>query len=108
MIETVFRKGGSYAGRLNVAGTILLFSLMSESRFGKKKTAACYGIFSAVTILLASVWYVVDWASCVRLVVFVWYLCFAVFGILISRDSVYLSIYKLALTFYLLAVFLIR
>ena len=92
---------------LNVAGTILLFSLMSEPRFGKKKTAAFYGIFSVVTILLASVWYVVDWASCVRLVVFVWYLCFAVFGILISRDSVYLSIYKLALTFYLLAVFLI-
>lgn len=91
---------------LNVAGTILLFSLMSESRFDKRKTAACYGIFSVVTILLASVWYVVDWASCVRLVVFVWYLCFAVFGILISRDSVYLSIYKLALTFYLLAVFL--
>lgn len=92
---------------LNIAGTILLFSMVSESRFDKKKTAASYAIFSVVTILLASVWYVVDWSSCVRLVAFVWYLCFAAFGILISRDSVYLSIYKLAFTFYLLAVFLI-
>ena len=34
-------------------------------------------------------------------------MCFVVFAIFMSRDSVYLSIYKLALTFYLLAVFLI-
>ena len=33
--------------------------------------------------------------------------CFAVFAIVLSSDSVYLSIYKLALTFYLLAVFLV-
>ena len=41
------------------------------------------------------------------MVAFVMYLCFAAFAIFMSRDSVYLSIYKLALVFYLLAVFLV-
>ena len=42
-----------------------------------------------------------------RIVAFAMYACFAVFAIILSSDSVYLSIYKLALTFYLLAVFLV-
>ncbi|MCM1123096.1 MAG: GHKL domain-containing protein [Eubacterium sp.] len=80
---------------------------MSESRFGRKKTIVCYTCFSMVMIGLGCIWYVVDWESCVRIVAFAMYLCFAIFSIIISRDSIYLSIYKLALTFYLLAVFLI-
>lgn len=59
------------------------------------------------TVILSCIWYVVDWESCVRLVAFVMYICFAVFAIMMSGDSVYLSVYKLALTFYLLAVFLV-
>ncbi len=92
---------------ISLAGVILLFTRMSESRFDRKKTIVCYVVFGAVELILASVWYVVDWESCVRAVTFVMYMCFAVFAMIISRDSVYLSIYKLALTFYLLAVFLI-
>ncbi|MCM1143125.1 MAG: GHKL domain-containing protein [Blautia sp.] len=92
---------------LSLAGVILLFSCMSESRFDRKKTIIYYGGFSAALLTAASVWYVVDWESCVRIVAFAMYLCFAIFAIIISRDSIYLSIYKLALTFYLLAVFLI-
>ncbi len=92
---------------ISLAGVIILFSRMSESRFGRKKTIVCYGAFSAVVLVLACVWYVVDWESCVRIVAFAMYMCFAVFAMIMSSDSVYLSIYKLALTFYLLAVFLI-
>ncbi|MCM1039384.1 MAG: GHKL domain-containing protein [Roseburia sp.] len=92
---------------VSLAGVILLFSRMSESRFNKKKTIICYSCFSVLLLILASVWYVVDWESCVRIVAFAMYMCFAVFAIVMSRDSIYLSIYKLALTFYLLAVFLI-
>ncbi len=92
---------------VSLAGVILLFSRMSESRFGRKRTIVCYAGFSAILIILACIWYVVDWESCVRIVAFGMYVCFGVFAIFISRDSVYLSIYKLALTFYLLAVFLI-
>ena len=92
---------------ISLAGVILLFSRMSESRFGRRKTIICYGGFSAVVLTLASVWYVADWESCVRIVAFAMYICFAVFAMIMSSDSVYLTIYKLALTFYLLAVFLI-
>lgn len=92
---------------ISLAGVILLFSRMSESRFDRKRTIACYGGFSAVVLTLACIWYVADWESCVRIVAFAMYMCFVVFAIFMSRDSVYLSVYKLALTFYLLAVFLI-
>lgn len=92
---------------ISLAGVIILFSRMSESRFDKKKTIIYYGCFSVALVAAASVWYVVDWESCVRIVAFAMYLCFTIFAIIMSRDSIYLSIYKLALTFYLLAVFLI-
>lgn len=92
---------------ISLMGVILLFSRMSETRFGRKKTIVCYGCFSAALLVLACVWYVVDWENCVRMAAFIMYICFAVFAIFMSRDSIYLSIYKLALTFYLLAFFLI-
>jgi len=92
---------------LSLAGTILLFSLMSEPRFEQRRTAVYYGIFGVVIILLAGAWYVIDWESCSRGAAIVMYLCFAVCAIFISKDPVYLSLYKLALTFYLLAVFVI-
>lgn len=92
---------------VSLAGVILLFSRISESRFSRRKTIVCYGAFSAAVLILASVWYVADWDSCVRAITFVVFICFSVFAMIISSDSVFLSIYKLALTFYLLAVFLI-
>ncbi len=92
---------------ISLAGTILLFSLLAKSRFDRKKTIACYTSFSVVLILLACVWYVLDWENCARMVAFAMYICFAVFAAVMSRDSVYVVIYKLALVFYLLAVFLV-
>lgn len=89
---------------ISLAGTILLFSLLSESRFGKKKTLICYGCFSAVLIAAACVWYMLDWESCVRIVAFGMYMCFAVFAVIMSKDSVYLAVYKLALVFYLMSI----
>jgi len=92
---------------ISLGGVILLFSGMSESRFSRKKTIVCYGVFSIVALILTCIWYVADWESCVRIAAFVMYMCFALLASFISRDSVYLSIYKLALTFYLLAIFMI-
>lgn len=92
---------------IGLGGCILLFLLLSESRFDRKKTIISYSVFSMTLILAACVWYVIDWESCVRIVAFAMYVCFAVFAVFMSRDSVYLSIYKLALVFYLLAVFLV-
>lgn len=92
---------------LNLAGTSLLFFLMSESRFGVKKTAVCCVSFSVIAVALGSIWYVIDWESCVKMVALVLYICFAVFAVFMSADPIFLSVYKLALTFYLLAVFLV-
>lgn len=92
---------------ISLAGTIMLFSLMSEPKFHKKKTAVYYSCFSGALIALACIWYIVDWESCVKMVAFVMFICFGIFAIFMSNDHLYLSLYKLALTFYLLAVFLI-
>lgn len=92
---------------ISLAGTILLFSMMSDYKFSRKKTAVYYGCFSVAVIAAAGIWYVVHWESCVKMVALTMYLCFATFAICMSSDPVFLSIYKLALTFYLLAVFLI-
>ena len=92
---------------ISLLGTILLFSLRAKSRFERKKTIVCYSCFSMALILLACVWYVTDWESCSRMVAFTMYICFAIFAIFMGRDSVYLAIYKLALIFYLMSVFLV-
>ncbi len=92
---------------VSLAGTILLYSLMSEPRYDRKRMAGYYGALSVSLIAFAGVWYWIDWASCVRMVAFVMFVVFAGFSLLLSRDSLYLSLYKLALTFYLLAIFLI-
>lgn len=92
---------------IGLAGTILLFSLMNEPKFERKKMIGCYTGFSIIMLTAACIWYVVDWESCVKMVAFVMYVCFACFSVFMSNDPVFLSVYKLALTFYLLAVFLI-
>lgn len=92
---------------VSLIGVILLFSQMGQSRFGRKKTILCYGGFCASVPVLACIWYVVDWASCVRMAAFTLYMCFIVFAFWLSRDSACLKIYKLALVFYLMAVFVI-
>lgn len=92
---------------ISLAGVILFFSQISKSRFGKKKTIAYYGSFLVAVAVLACIWYVADWESCVRMVAFAMYLCFCAFAIFVSRDSVYLTAYKLALVFYLMSVFVI-
>lgn len=92
---------------ISLIGVVLLFNQISESRFSRKKTIACYGWFSVAMSVLACIWYVVDWTSCVRLVAFTMYLCFSVFAFWMDRDTVSLKIYKLALVFYLMAVYVI-
>lgn len=92
---------------ISLAGTILLYSIISEPRYDKKQTVVRYTVFSLALLSAACIWYVLDWKSCVRIVAFAMYICFSIFAMSMSCDPVYLSVYKLALTFYLLAVFLI-
>lgn len=92
---------------IGVAGVTILFLLMSEPRFAKRKAWAYYGIFSGILIAAACIWYMADWESCTKMSAFSMYMCFAVFSVFMSSDPIFLSVYKLALTFYLLAVFLV-
>ena len=92
---------------ISLVGVIILFTQISQSRFQKKKTILYYGIFCIVVIALGCIWYLADWESCVRIVAFSMYMAFTVFSIWISRDSFYLAVYKLALVFWLMAIFVI-
>lgn len=92
---------------ISLIGVILFFSILSESRFDKRRTMISYGCFCVAAAALACVWYVVSWETCIRMAAFMMYMCFAVFAVFMSRDSVYLTIYKLALIFYLMSVFVI-
>ena len=92
---------------INCIGVVLLFSQIGESRFGRKKTILCYGGFCTALPVVACVWYVVDWASYVRIVPFATYLCFSILTFWISRDTICLKFYKLALVFYLMALYVV-
>lgn len=92
---------------ISFAGVVLLFSLMSESKYHGKKLAVSYGGFGIIMIAGACVWYILDWQSCSRMAALAMYIGFSIFAVCMSRDQICLAIYKIALTFYLLAVFLI-
>lgn len=92
---------------ISLAGTIILFSLISRPRFGRKKMIIGYLCFCAAAIAAGCIWYVIDWESCTKMVAFVLYILFVIFAVCTSSDPFGLSMYKLALIFYLLAVFLI-
>lgn len=92
---------------ISIGGIILLFFLMSESRFEKKKTIVRCACFYVALIAMTCTWYAISQENFARMGAFVAYLCFSIFAIWISRDSIYVSMYKLALIFYLLSVFMI-
>lgn len=92
---------------ISIAGVTFLFFQMSEQRYHLRKTVICYTCFSMILLSAAGVWYILDWESCAKMSALTMYLCFAVFSLFMSIDPIYLRIYKLVLTFYLLAVFLI-
>ena len=72
---------------ISLAGTILLFSLMSRPRFGKKKMITGYLCFCTVSLLAACIWYVVDWESCAKMVAFVLFICLAVYAVWTYRTA---------------------
>ena len=49
---------------ISLAGTILLFALMSEPKFERKKMVVGYTGFSILMLTAACLWYAADWESC--------------------------------------------
>ena len=86
---------------------MLLFFLISESRFEKRRTVAVCLCAYVVLIGITCVWYAISQQVFARMGALVTYLLFGIFAVWISRDSVYVCMYKLALVFYLMSVFMI-
>lgn len=92
---------------VSIGGTVLLFFLMSESRFDKRKTLIRCACLYVILIVMTCIWYSISQETFARMGAFVTYLCFSVFAVWISSDTIYVSLYKLALIFYLLSAFMI-
>lgn len=101
--------GGSFwvAFFRNGMGAVLLmavFLLLDRPRKSMKRTVRWYILFGCLFALLFSIWYVLDRESFVR---FGGISCIPFtggFGIWMSREKLYLSLYKIALGFYFLAI----
>lgn len=92
---------------LCMAGTIILFLQIDEPRFNHKKVTVIYGLFCAAAMALACIWYVADWENCIKMITFVIFGFFALVSFFISNKSIFLTVYNLAFTFYLTAVFIV-
>ncbi len=92
---------------VSIGGTIFLFCLMDEPRFGWKKIISIYGIFFLAALPFSCGWYMVARASFVRFAPISLFTMIAVISIYISSTRIYLTMYKLAVTFFLMAVFII-
>lgn len=87
------------------AGLMLSFFLMVDRpRLPMKKAIWCYTVFGIAVIAVYSLWYRIWTASFVRFAGLSSLLVIGVFCTMMSRDVFYLSLYKMALAFYLFTV----
>ena len=92
---------------LCIIGTVLIFLQLDEPRFSKKTVAVIYGLFCVVASVLSCIWYLADWESCIRMITFSVFGAFILVSLFISNKRFYLTVYNLAFTFYLTAVFIV-
>lgn len=80
-----------------------IFYLLDRPRFSRKKTKYCYILFGLLSGTTFSCWYILDSATYMRFSGLLSIPTIGIFGIYMSRDTLYLAFYKLTLGFYLLA-----
>lgn len=100
--------GGSIwvAALRNVMGAGLMmavFLLLDRPRLSMKKTIWCYVLFGMAAVVCFSLWYLVDKESFVRFSGMLLLPVMGTFCVRMSRDTLYLSLYKLTIGFYLLS-----
>ncbi len=83
---------------------LAFFLMMDRPRFCIKKTVWYYTIFGIFMITVYSVWYLAANSSFVRFAALSTIPVIGVFCSIMSREVVYLSLYKIALAFYLFSV----
>ena len=86
-------------------GLMLTFFLMLDRpKLSMKKAIWCYGAFGITLLLLYSVWYRLHAVSFVKYAPLSSLPVIGVFCTVMSREAVYLSLYKIALAFYFFSV----
>lgn len=80
------------------------FLLLDRPRFPMRKTILCYVAYFLAILGGFSTWYCLDFHQFVRFSSMLSFLLIGVFCAAMSRESAYLSIYKMALSFYLFTV----
>ena len=92
---------------VSLVGVIMLYSILSESRFSTRRTVLYYSCFTVVMTAISCLWYVVDQPLYVRIGPHTMYLGFTIFAFLLSEGSVWVKIYKLVFVFYLMTVYIV-
>lgn len=80
------------------------FLLLDRPRFSLKKTACCYALFGLAVVVSFSIWYVIDQQNYIRFAGILAIPVIGIFCLFMSGETIYLSLYKMALGFYMLAV----
>lgn len=80
------------------------FLMLDRPRYVMKKTIGCYVIFGSLTVTGYSLWYLNAAESFVKFASLSSIVVTGLFCGLMSSDRVYLSLYKMAVSFYLLSV----
>ena len=101
--------GGSFwvallRNAMSVGMMMTFFLLLDRPRFAMRKTMWCYGACFSALLGGFSAWYCLDYHHFVRFASMLSFLLIGIFCVLMSRDGVYLSIYKMALSFYLFSI----
>lgn len=81
-----------------------VFLLLDRPKFPMKKTQIYYAAYGCLTVFFFSIWYMLDRESFARFSGISVFPVIGSFCIWMSRERTYLSLYKIALGFYLLAV----
>lgn len=81
-----------------------VFLMLDHPRFSIKKTVLCYMVYGAAIIAGYSAWYQIDSEMFIRFAGICSIPTVGAVCLLLSRDFLWISMYKLALSFYLLSV----
>lgn len=93
----------AYRNCLGAGLMVSVFLLLDRPKFTMKKTIYSYIIFVLLAGLSFSVWYMLDAENFIRFAGMLSIPTVGIFFIKMSRDTLYLALYKLALGFYCLA-----
>ncbi len=101
--------GGSFwvaalRNSISAALMMLVFLLLDRPRFSMKKTVWCYGIYWVLLITGFSIWYALDQEGFVRASGMMAIPAVGIFCAAMSGDGIYLSLYKISFSFFLMSI----